>query len=154
MNNADFKITRISTNSRNGTHGVFLQAVTSGTLEARKYEEKLTAYIPFALTSEPPWRDNEPFVSCIPAGIYTCRRVNSPQFGNTFEVMDVPGREHILFHKGNFKHNTKGCFLVGEQFEPLGIHDCAVLASKKGYSEFHYRTRELESFTLEVVDAC
>jgi len=56
---------------------------------------------PFALTLEREWHLNERNISCIPAGNYQCKRVQSPKFGNTFEVKDVPHRSHILFHKGN-----------------------------------------------------
>lgn len=52
-------------------------------------------------------------VSSIPAGEYTCRRVNSPKFGNTFEVTGVSGRSHILFHKGNTVSDSRGCILLG-----------------------------------------
>ena len=53
-----------------------------------------------ALTLENPWRDNTPNISCIPIGTYLCKRVDSPKFGDTFEVSDVSGRTHILFHSG------------------------------------------------------
>ena len=56
--------------------------------------------VPFAATLEEAWVRNTPNISCIPPGMYTCRRVDSPKFGDTFEVADVPGRSHILFHKG------------------------------------------------------
>ena len=57
--------------------------------------------IPFGLTLERQWLNNQSNISCIPEGGYLCKRVKSPKFGNTFEVTDVTGRSHILFHKGN-----------------------------------------------------
>jgi len=92
--------------------------------------------IPFALTAERPWKNNERSESCIPSDVYICKRINSPTFGNTFEVTNVPNRTHILFHKGNVPiDDSKGCILIGEQFEPLS-GKMAVLSSKKGYGEF------------------
>ena len=40
-------------------------------------------------TLENPWLDNEPYVSCIPKGNYKCHRVDSPRYGDTFQVMNV-----------------------------------------------------------------
>src|SRR4030067_2866715 len=76
--------------------------------------------IAFAVTFEPPWFNNDPDVSCIPEGTYTCRRINSPHFGLTYEITGVPDRANILFHKVNANPDTKGCVLIGEQFEIIG----------------------------------
>jgi hypothetical protein len=109
----------------------------------------MVGLVPFALTVERPWLDNRKSVSCIPAGNYYCRRVNSPKFGDTFEVTDVPGRTHILFHKGNLMGDSHGCIIVGEQFEPLKGRQ-AVLSSKKGFEEFKARTRDRDGFILSI----
>lgn len=91
--------------------------------------------VPFALTLEEPWRDNQTNISSIPAGSYLCLRTRSPKFGNTYEVMNVPGRSHILFHKGNTLDDTQGCILVGEEFS--GTFDKPMLvSSQRGFSEF------------------
>jgi len=104
---------------------------------------------PFALTLERPWLDNVKSLSCIPAGQYRCERVDSPHFGNTFEVTNVPDRTHILFHKGNIEDDTHGCILVGEQFEPLNGKD-AILSSKKGFEEFLSKMKGIDSFPLTI----
>jgi len=104
---------------------------------------------PFALTLERQWLDNKAGVSCIPEGTYTCKRVESPHFGNTFEVTDVQGRTHILFHKGNIDDDSHGCILVGEQFEFLGGSP-SVNSSKHGYNEFMALTASVDTFTLEI----
>ena len=103
--------------------------------------------VPFALTLERPWRDNEPNVSCIPPTEYLCRRVHSPKFGETFEVQGVERRSHILFHKGNTIEDTHGCILVGEQF------DGTTLAySGAGYGEFMAKMAGLDEFILRVME--
>lgn len=105
--------------------------------------------VPFALTMEQPWQDNAEDVSCIPAGRYLCRRVDSPHFGNTFEITDVPGRTHVLLHKGNTLADTRGCVLVGEEF--AGTFDHPFLAeSKRGYDEFMLMMTGEDSFWLTV----
>lgn len=110
--------------------------------------------VPFALTVERQWLNNRPSVgsvpgSCIPNGTYTCKRVQSPRFGNTFEVRNVPNRTHILFHKGNLMENSRGCIIVGEQFESLKGKP-AVLSSAKGYGEFMARLRGVDEFVLVI----
>ena len=107
--------------------------------------------VPFALTLEQPWKDNAPEVSSIPAGLYLCQRVNSPHFGDTFEVTGVPGRSHILFHKGNTLADTKGCILVGEEFG--GSYDLPMLMdSKHGFDEFKSMLYGRTQFELLIVD--
>lgn len=105
---------------------------------------------PFALTLEPPWRDNAVGRSCIPVGQYTCRRVQSPKFGNTFEITDVPGRTHVLFHKGNTEDNTEGCVLVGEEFARWGDGRVSVARSGYGFMEFLDRLAAEDEFVLDV----
>lgn len=107
----------------------------------------------FAVTLERPWANNQPQVSCIPAGHYLCSRVDSPKFGDTFEVTGVPGRSHILFHKGNLSDDTHGCILVGEQFEAVGHDSDAVQASAQGFAEFLRRLDGKTTFGLEIVEA-
>lgn len=127
----NFKIIRIS-HTPDATFGVLL-------------EEN----IPFCVTLERPWLNNIRSVSCIPEGFYLCERVQSPKFGDTFEIKNVPGRSHILFHKGNLSDDTHGCPLVGEQYEPLGEEN-AILASGKAFTEFKERTKGINSFLLQI----
>lgn len=90
--------------------------------------------VPFVLTLERPWQDNEQRVSCIPAGRYRCRRIRSPKFGTTYEICEVPNRTHVLFHAGNTIEDTQGCILVGEEFS--GTWDKPMLvSSQRGFAE-------------------
>jgi hypothetical protein len=70
-------------------------------------------------TLELPWRDNEPELSCIPEGVYSCGLRPSAKFGNStggmaYHIQPVPGRTDILIHAGNSTRDTHGCILVGE----------------------------------------
>jgi hypothetical protein len=91
--------------------------------------------VPFALTLERPWLNNERRVSCIPAGTYRCIRHTAPKFGNTYWIQDVPGRSEILFHKGAIAAHSAGCVLVGEQFNPV-LGEDGITASAEGFSQF------------------
>jgi len=67
----------------------------------------------FCFTLEPPWRNNERNVSCIPEGRYSALLVQSPRHGRCAQLLDVPGRSQILIHAGNRASDTEGCILVG-----------------------------------------
>ena len=137
-----FTLKRISS-SATGTFGVLLE-----------WDQ------PFALTVEPPWRNNQVNISCIPPGTYRCTRYKSPRFGWTFLIRDIPGRSLCVFHKGNFgftllakkiKSATKGCVVVGEEFGQLSGFP-ALLSSRKGFKEFLKRTKTLDEFYLKIED--
>ncbi|TPM41426.1 DUF5675 family protein [Mesorhizobium sp. B2-3-4] len=80
-------------------------------------------------TLEDSWRDNQPKVSCIPAGTYHCVphgwEPNSPvKRKRTWEITGVPGRSAVLIHAGNRPADTEGCILVG-----LGVFSGALTSS-------------------------
>ena len=92
--------------------------------------------IPFALTLENMWINNVRNHSCIPIGKYKCKRYISQRHGETFQIMDVPNRgPGIIFHKGNLDDDTRGCILIGEQFEPLN-NEPGIIRSGDGFKEF------------------
>lgn len=71
-------------------------------------------------TIELPFLGNKKNVSCIPEGKYDCTRIISPTKGHCFSVQNVPDRDSILIHAGNYvkgdKIDSKGCILVGSGF--------------------------------------
>jgi hypothetical protein len=107
--------------------------------------------IPFAVTLENPWLENNPRVSCIPFGTYTCKRVQSPRFGNTFEITGVAGRSHILFHAGNISADTLGCVLVGHGFDFVRGEE-GIVGSKKEFDEFLALQKNVNEFTLTIIN--
>lgn len=67
-------------------------------------------------TLEPPWKNNHPDISCIPEGDYKLAFRTTGKFANrSYEIMNVPGRENILIHVGNFPKDTHGCPLLGRE---------------------------------------
>ena len=107
---------------------------------------KLNA-IPFAVTLELPWRDNEPYISCIPEGTYNCHRYGSPKFENTFQICNVPKRTYILFHRANTIDDLRGCIGIAEEFGVLKDQP-AILSSGKGFKEFLKLTEKVNKFKL------
>ncbi len=69
------------------------------------------------VTLELPYLDNQKRISCIPEGVYDCTRIHSRKYGVCYLVENVPNRDDILIHIGNFatgnKVDTSGCILVG-----------------------------------------
>lgn len=108
--------------------------------------------IPFALTLELPWKENQRSISCIPEDSYICKRIVTPKHGETFTVTNVPNRDAILFHSGNTSADSQGCILVAEEFGELN-GKTAVLSSKKGFLEFMDRLKGVNEFRL-IIQSC
>jgi hypothetical protein len=105
----------------------------------------------FCATLEPPWRDNKPFLSCIPCGCYKAVRVHSPRFGVTWEITDVEGRSLILFHPGNWTEDTAGCVLLGQYPNKLKSHRRAVLNSGATFQRFMDLTSAVDELDVFIV---
>ena len=87
---------------------------TLGTLEMGTFQCK---------TLERPWKDNKPSISAIPKGVYASRWTFSPKLMRyTYQVINVPGRSGIRFHKGNYFFDIEGCILLGTGYMDIN-HD-------------------------------
>ena len=78
-------------------------------------------------TLENPWQDNQRNISCIPEGVYPVR-LRLPRESATRDylhllVQEVPNRDFILVHRGNFPSQTQGCLLVGLGTEQDVVHN-------------------------------
>lgn len=108
------------------------------------------------MTIELPWRDNKNGVSCIPPGSYKCRRRPTTNFGNAYEVMQVPGRSGILIHQGNSAGskdkgqttNSSGCILLGLGRGRSGSQK--VITSSLPAMKMFYEKMGDQEFTLNV----
>jgi len=67
-------------------------------------------------TVELPWRGNRRNESCIPPGIYRAQRHDSPKFGTTYWIRDVPDRSEILVHAANSQSDLDGCIGPGADY--------------------------------------
>lgn len=106
----------------------------------------------FCVTLEPADLLNKKNVSSIPAQQYLCQRYSSAKYPDTFQVLDVPDRDNVLFHPGNKIADTRACILTAEHFGKIR-GDRAILNSGKtfklfmetlkGIKLFHFTIREI-----------
>ena len=78
-------------------------------------------------TLERPYFNNQRNISCIPEGVYPVR-LRLPRESATRDyvhllVQDVPDRDWILVHRGNFPYQSQGCLLVGLGTEQDVVHN-------------------------------
>ena len=79
-------------------------------------------------TVEQPWRDNRPFISCIPAGTYQIEPITTPKRGDTGVLVNHDLRVYAtkgeagphdrftcLIHSANWSHQLQGCIAFGEK---------------------------------------
>lgn len=92
-------------------------------------------------TLELPWKNNERNISCIPEGTYPVKIRYSKKYGTHLHITNVPDRDLILIHWGNFAgsknpksghSDIRGCVLVGQRYGDIDGDDIEeILASKK-----------------------
>ncbi len=116
-----------------------------GTFGSMVIDDNLTIY-----TVEDAWRENASNVSCIPVGTYQC----SPRFYNrggypAIHIKNVPGRSHILIHRGNTELDVQGCVVTGMK---LGFikNRWAVADSRTAFDLLSARFGD-QNFELEIV---
>lgn len=97
-------------------------------------------------TLELPWEDNQPDVSCIPSGTYTCLLKYSPEHAmNLYWITGVMGRQDVEIHIGNYPSNTKGCVLLGDTRDGDALDN-----SGDAFRRFMVSMDGAQSFTLTV----
>ena len=107
-------------------------------------------------TAEPPWKNNRPNLSCIPAGVFDAIVIRSPKYGFVYTVCSVPGRSFVLLHSGNLAGDTErglvthtlACVLLGTRLGMLQ-NQIAVLNSKFAVLQFWEYMRE-QPFKLHI----
>ncbi|MCL1915678.1 MAG: DUF5675 family protein [Desulfovibrionaceae bacterium] len=110
---------------------------------------------------EPPWRGNAQGLSCIPAGDYMVEPWSSKTYRQALHITNVPGREGILVHQGNWagdkliglRCNSNGCVLVG-QARGVIIDQPGIAASLLVLAELckFFEALKKEKIPLEVRD--
>ena len=108
-----------------------LEESDNGTFGALKINKQL-----FCWTLELQDKLNLKSNSSIPAQQYFCKKIESPKYGKTFEICNVPGRTHILFHPGNTTKDTEGCILLGRSIGYITDSNKGILSSKSVFREF------------------
>jgi hypothetical protein len=101
-------------------------------------------------TLELGWHGNEQKVSCIPNGTYEVIKRNSPKYGDHFHVLNVPNRDYILIHHGNYHTDILGCILVGIGHADIngdGLRD--VINSKVAMAQLNRALPDKFKLTIE-----
>ena len=62
---------------------------------------------------ELPWKDNHKDESCVMAGDYECKKVDSPRFGSVYGLKDANNRTEVRIHAANWPRQLKGCLAPG-----------------------------------------
>lgn len=97
----------------------YLPEETKGTLFVMKGAKKLLELVCLELA----WRNNQSYISCIPEGVYICRKLIRPNGQRAISVTNVKNRTAILIHIANFaagkKIDLEGCIAPGMYFEDL-----------------------------------
>lgn len=105
-----------------------------------------------AYSVERPWLENQPFLSCILAGLYPLQRFHSSRFGQVWQVCQVPGRDHILIHPANWPSDVEGCIGLGREIGALNGKK-AVLHSTATLQAFHLLLTNETQAQLMILDA-
>ena len=99
-----------------------------------------------AYTLELPDLNNENYISSIPKGIYDGKIRTDGSKGWRIELLDVPSRENVQIHVGNFTSEIEGCILVGTKVD---LNNCSVTnnyrheAMEKLQNKFNQFTQDL-----------
>jgi len=108
-------------------------------------------------TLELPDKQNQPNLSCIPEGTYQALWLFSNHFHMfLYHLQNVPNREDILIHAGNFagdisknfKSDVEGCILLGKNTGTI-YNQTALLNSRDALLEFHEITNQ-ENLTISI----
>lgn len=87
---------------------------------------------PICYTMELPFRGNINDISSIPKGKYDGVIRSDKKLGWRIELLNVPNREHIQIHLGNYTSDITGCTLVGKS---VNTENCSVGKSKDAIKE-------------------
>jgi len=77
-----------------------------------------------AYTLELPNKANKKYISSIPKGEYSAFIRTDGKKGWRLELLDVPNRDNVQIHLGNFLDDIDGCILLGTKVD---LENCAVL---------------------------
>ena len=99
-------------------------------------------------TLELAWKDNQKRISCIPKGVYEVAKRHTEKGKYKYEhlhILDVPDRELILMHIGNYPKNSKGCILLGNTRALNFVGD-----SRKAFNNLMYDLGSFEEIELVI----
>jgi len=91
--------------------------------------------------------------TAIPAGTYHVIVNLSPRLKKRLpRLLNVPGFDGILIHKGNTAEDTSGCILVGAKVDsPTRISDCSKVFDEL-FQKIDYAYGSGEGVTIEIIN--
>lgn len=107
-----------------------------------------------AYTLEHAYSDKGFWAPKIPIGVYICKReIHKIEDGKgpfeTFRITGIPGYDgppnSLLFHKGNYNRDSKGCVLLGSY-----IYGNALVQSTQAFEKFMALMDGVDAFRLTV----
>ena len=103
-------------------------------------------------TLELPWKNNERDISCFPEGDYSCEWRVSPSKGLRIHILNIEGRDHCMFHAGNWIRQILGCVLPGLKFlRKDGNGDKMVQSSRAALKRFEDLVPKDQDIILKVM---
>lgn len=104
----------------------------------------------YCYTLERPWEANRQSVSCIPEGVYSASRYNSPVRGEVWQLNNVPGRSYIQIHPANIMDELEGCIALGLGLGYLSQRWC-ITRSAPAVSEFMDLTEKEAELSINII---
>ena len=102
-------------------------------------------------TLELPYNNNEKNISCIKSGKYPLSKRYSQKYGWHWLISNVPDRDLILIHVGNYPKDTRGCILIGNGFEDINNDSrLEVVNSKQAMKDFNELLKNENNLEIEV----
>lgn len=102
-------------------------------------------------TLELPYNNNERNISCIKSGKYKISKRYSQKYGWHWLISNVPNRDLILIHVGNYPRDTKGCILIGTGFEDIDNDSkLEVVKSRQALKDFNELLKNEDNLEIEV----
>jgi len=102
-------------------------------------------------TLELPYKNNNKNISCIKSGKYPISKRYSQKYGWHWILHNVPNRELILIHVGNYPRDTKGCILIGTGFEDINNDSrLEVINSRQALKDFNELLKNENNLEIEI----
>ncbi len=100
---------------------------------------------PIAYCLELPDKDNDNYISSIPKETYSATiRTDGPK-GWRIALLDVPNRENIQIHVGNYTSDITGCIVPGKK---ISLDDCSVSDSRPAMQDLEIA---FNAFTKDLI---
>ena len=94
------------------------------------------------------------YVPKVPEGNYLCVRGSHRLLGmtedfTTYEILNVPEHNNILFHSGNWNNDSEGCVLLGQSILDLQS-PWRLVNSKIAFEKFMIIQNGTQIFSLQI----